>query len=84
MKTGTALGGLRIVADRRGATYYPPVRRVTRRDSAVTRFGGAFLKGRAREFWAPEGAASVTGRQRFEHPLWQSPVLAVWHLTPGP
>ena len=61
MRAGTALGGLSINASQLGATARW-AKRVTRQDSAVTRFCGAFLKGRAREFWAPDGAASVTGR----------------------
>ena len=61
MRTGTARGGLCINADQRGATT-PLAKRVTRQDSAITRFCGAFLKGRARAFCAPDGAASVTGR----------------------
>ena len=61
MRTGTALGGLYINAHQRGATT-PWAKRVTRQDSAVTRFCGALLNGQARAFWAPDGAAGVTGR----------------------
>jgi len=61
MRAGAALGGLCSNADQRSATTRW-AKRVTRQDSAITRFCGTFLKGRVREFCAPEGAASVTGR----------------------
>jgi hypothetical protein len=61
VRAGTALGGLSINAGQRGATTRW-AKRVTRQDSAVTRSCGAFLKGRASEFCAPDGVASVSGR----------------------
>jgi hypothetical protein len=61
MRAGTASGGLCINAAQRGATV-PLARRVTRQDSAITRFFGAFLNSQARAFCAPDGAASVTNR----------------------
>ncbi len=61
MRTGTALGGLGSNAGQRGASS-ARAKRVTRQDSAITRFFEAFLKGRASEFCASDGAASVAGR----------------------
>jgi hypothetical protein len=66
MRAGTALGGLCINADQRGATD-PLVRRVTRQDSAMTRFCGAFPKGRARfGRRMVRRALQAVQRQRFE------------------
>jgi hypothetical protein len=45
-----------------GVQLNPLAKRVHAGGSIVTRFYGAFLKGQARAFGAPDGAASVSGR----------------------